>query len=167
MANVDYAALSLEDEELTLASDGRGEAEAVVGLLLVPSHPFQGSAASQTYSKALSRRLGQWWGQSVLLSPHRPKGCSQHGAGTPASTSPVQGKDGSGQGTLTAHALPATRLCVSWEEKTGIARNFFRRIPAADWNSCYYFNLAKRQLRHMQDWQRLPQSRDSKSSLWL
>lgn len=128
----DYAALSPEDEELTLASDGRGEAEAAVGLLLVPSHPLQGPAAPQTYSNALSRRLGQRWGRSVLLGPHQPKGWSQQGAGTPTSISPVQGKDGSGQGTLTARALPATRLCVSWGEKKGIARNFFRCIPAAD-----------------------------------
>lgn len=125
-----YAALSLEDEELIWASAGRGEAEAVPGLPLVPSHPFQGPAASQTYSKAL--RLGQWWGQSMVLSPRWPKGCSQHGAGTPTSTLPAQGQVGSGQGMLTARALPATQLCASWEERKGIARNFFRCIPAVD-----------------------------------
>lgn len=50
----DYAAaLSLGDEELTLASDRQGDVEAVVGLLLVPSHPFHGFSIT----KVLSRRL--------------------------------------------------------------------------------------------------------------
>lgn len=72
-----------------------------------------------------------------------------------SSPSPVQGKEWRLWPDTICTCTPCHGLCVSWEQKEGIARNFFRCVPAADENSCYYFDPVKWQLRHMQDWQHL------------
>lgn len=111
---------SLEDKLLRLAPGGRGKARAVVGLLLVPSHPFWGPAASQTYLKMLSRRLRQRRRQSALLTGQRGD-CSTEwvpSVAAPQNTTLVQGKDGPGQGLLTARALPAMLLSQLGREES-------------------------------------------------